>query len=406
MKRVIVFMTFYIIIAIPAGCTVLQPMDTGDIITEAVSQAFESSTAQTQTQSPTETASSPSITNTPVITGGPIPGPLGNQWYDWDNVGAYPGASVAQCGNRIAFQTLKRVDEHTYESYLSFANPDGSNCVRTKIKDPSNLNYKDGWVYFVKNDSIYKVKTDGSGLKRIFKTKNSISGATEVFINELLLVENRLYFFENIESKNNVKCIFEYINLDGNGPEIIEQFEHSKIGENADLFDYLPSLFYDSGMLYYTNTDLVDSKFDLYQYDISANKKDCIIKNLSAAYSCKIAVHGDKVYYNGKINAKEGLYAHNISTGKDEYFITTGNDGIFDFAFFDRWLLMSSDEGLYCYDMQEGKLYLAGGLGSACNIVPTQKYVYFEEPDDYPFLWPVTFNDGKVMKGACINSIK
>lgn len=78
-----------------------------------------------------------------------LPCLLGEKWYDWESAGAYPGASITQCGDRIAFLKPVVDRENGCIDYLAFADPDGSNCVCAEVIFPRCLNYKDGWVYYI-----------------------------------------------------------------------------------------------------------------------------------------------------------------------------------------------------------------------------------------------------------------
>lgn len=401
MKRIILNIIIMCAVSAILGCAKNPAADTA----QAVQTPRPKLTEQADTAAPTESAPTTDAETSikiQVIKTESIPGLLGTQWYEWDKVGAYPGASAVQCGDRIAFQMLKWLDEHSYDSYLSFADPDGSHCVTTKIKDSRSLNYKDGWVYIIyKDDCIYKVKTDGSGREKIFEAKSSIEGTTGVLLSELLLAHDKLYVFENIHYGKEEKSIFMRMNLDGSGAETIDEFVHLDATDKSDWYSYWPSVFYDSGAMYYTNTDLNKSTYDIYKYDIAANNKTCVVSGIISDYGCKIAARGEILYYR----CNEGLKTHIISSGKDELFTWAVSEGVFDFAFFDRWLLMSSDEGLYFYDHKSSELYLAENIGSCWYIMPTQNYVYYE-PDGYPFLYPIAFEDGTVTVGDEINTAK
>jgi len=410
MKHIVILLMVFLL-AISVGCSGVQNIN-GNSPVVSVSKTPEPSATETvQSAVPTENTSSPSAISspsneTPVIENGPIPGLLGNQWYDFDKAGAYPGACVVQCGDRIAFNNIIKTEGiMEYDSYLCFADPDGSNCVQTKVSS-EYPNYKDGWVYFTyyadHADCIYKIKTDGSGLTKIFKAQSSIEGTTGIALNDLLLVGNQIYVFEYIVHDKKATSIFMRMNLDGSGIEELDEFDH--IGIPDEYLHLLPtSLYYDSGKLYYVNADKRNTKFDLYQYDISTNEKTCLAKDLASNFCCKIAVRGDKIYYAGE----KGLSVFIISTGKNEVFAPTKNIAFLDFGFFDRWLLMTSDDGLYCYDLESGKLYLdEDSAGITANIVATQKYVFLEEAEDYPYLFPVTFQNGEINIGGIFNEIK
>ena len=393
MKRNI-FLITVLLAAILTGCAAIpsemasyaSPASTG-----TASKTPEPTMSEEFVTAATATPVMPSVTEaeTPVIIDAPIPDPLGDQWYDWDRVGAYPGASVVRCGDKIVFQMISGGEEMNYTCYLSFANPDGSGCVQTEIADARNPNYMDGWVYFIyEGDCIYKVKTDGSSLTRVYKEPPP-ERTTEVLLSDLLLVDDKLYIFANIGDADNEKSIFKCMSLDGTDTEILDEFSS---------FGYSKSLFYDSGKLFYINADLDNSVFDLYRYDIAANRITCLAQGLPTWYS-KIAVRGDKVYHD-----REGmLYVYTISTEKDEPFVKSEDFFIFDFGFFDRWLLITRDDGIYLYDLQGGELYYGGGPGLAVSIVPTQNDVYVEEIDDWPVLWPLIFQDGVVSMGETLN---
>lgn len=405
MKLIAVFIIALLLTAMPAGCTEKKPENTYNISPAVSASEMYSPTEPAKTPTYSESTASPSAAGpdeTYAITDGPIPGLSGNQWYDFDKVGAYPGASVVQCGDRIAFQMIKEGKGILeFDCYLSFADFDGSHCVQTNIKNSSNPNYKDGWVYIIyKDDCIYKVKVNGSKAKEVFKAKSNLDGTNDVFLSDLLLVEDKIYVFKNIEYENKLKSILVTMNLDGSGEKEIDEFEHPlKDIEFVSRSDYSPSLFYDSGKLYYINTDPDNNKFDLYRYEIAANNKTCLIKSLTGDYEFKIAVRGDLVYFSSG-----GLmHTYTISTGKNKVFSPAENlGGFFDFKFFDRWLLMTGD-GLYCYDLQTGKLYLADDYGITVDIVPTKNNVYIEEMEDYPTFWPVIFKNGEVTIGNCFN---
>lgn len=269
-------------------------------------------------------AASPKPSETPALNAGPLPDLTGNQWYDWDKVGAYPGASVVQCGDRIAFETVKYIDEHECDYILTFADPDGSNSLLTEVESIRNPNYKDGWVYFISNkdNCIFKIKPDGTGLKKVYKAKSS-EATTELLLSDLLLVEDRLYFFECIEHRDKAKIGLLSISLNGKDEEIIDEFADKKLNSENYWFGIKYALFYDSGKLYYMDADFGDFKyhverFDLYQYDIALKTKACIARSLPTIFD-KIAVRGDSVYhaYNGEI------YMYSLAEGKDTAIIDT-----------------------------------------------------------------------------------
>jgi len=396
-KRIRLLIVILLIASVLSGCVEKQVEISASVSPAGdptASQTPEPSLAGTALPSSAQSSVSPSNTETktktPVIIDAPLPDLQGTDWYDWDRVGTYPGASVVQCGDKIAFQMIHGGEELAYISYLSFANPDGSNYVQTEIANSSNLNYKDGWVYFIyKDNCIYKVKTDGSELTEIFKATNP-EGTAQVWLSDLLLVDDKMYVFENIENGENEKSIFKRISLDGTNFEELDEF---------DSFGYSKSLFYDSGKLYYISANLDRDISVLYQYDIAANNLTCLTQDLPTDYS-KIAVRGDKVYHE----RDWAPYVYTISTCTDEPLISA-DFVVYDFGIFDRWLLMTGDDGIYFYELQTGKLYYGCEFGNAVSIVPTQNYVYLEEIDDWPILWPLIIQNGSVTVGEVFNLI-
>ena len=98
MKRIIVLVLITAVIMSFAACSGQVPeTQTAAPIVSETAAVTPSPTAQPEPSQPAEGA--PVI----AITDEPMPGLLGSGLYDWDKVGAYPGASVTQCGDRIAF---------------------------------------------------------------------------------------------------------------------------------------------------------------------------------------------------------------------------------------------------------------------------------------------------------------
>lgn len=389
MKRTIPFIMTILLILSLAGCVKVQPAEPSTTPSPTASPAASPSSIPT-TPVPTEA-------KTPIITDGPIPELLGNQWYDWDRVGRYPGSSVVECGdkiclNMIGYDTSGKTDTDYY--YLSFANADGSGYKKTKLLYTGSRNYKDEWVYMIYSrgdkDGIYKVKTNGNGLQKLYEARST--GAKKlVCIDDLLLIDDKLYFIEEDASRE--MCSIKCIDLYGGSLEILDETPSCYYGT---------SLYYHNGNLYYMAEGLNAQQYDIFQYNTDTGDITMTAENIDMDIS-RYVIAGDKLFHTIPTGTNENaLYVHSLSTGRDEQLIHADIGYIHDFSLFDRWLLIYCDKGLMGYDLPTGKLYLLNNVpwakdmeGCTLLIESTPKCVYLEF-DKWGYLYPIIFANGKV----------
>ncbi len=412
MKRMIAFIFSFLVVVSLAGCagqqgSTLPTAPAATIATPATATPVES------TPSPIQTTSAPVETAAPVIKDGPIPGLLGEKWYDWDKVGAYPGSEVAAWGGRIAFQTIAKNGSNLFESHLSLANTDGSDSKYTDILinsgdflgllKPSRMNYRDGWVYLIRSDNgkdhIYKVKEDGTSPIRLPTAEDTQYAEKEYFYDALLLINDKLYFTIEVEMGKVYHSVLARMNTDGSYEERLEESDSR----------YFSVLYYDAGKFYYECYDVNEDISELYQLDIAtgASKPIGEIDTLDI----KFVVRGDQAIFTEPYDSTNDnicmVNVCSISSGKKETLIDANLD-IIDYALFDRWLLMIDGfKGLLGYDFTTGKLYLLSDSPFIDNvqIAITADQAYLQSIISGS-LYPIQFANGKVTIGPNINEAK
>ena len=266
-----------------SGCTALEE------VVSAPAPTASPSAAPTATLTPSATAvstpfPSSSPTPTPLSTTAPaarlvatakLPAPETGSWYEWDIAGNYP----ANPGGYdflyyvMAQDILIRTD--SIGSSLTISRLDGTEIQVLDEEACRDINYCDGWIYYLKDDGVWRSQLNGNDQQRI------ISRSTDTLYDSLFVYDGRIYLIRYYQE------YIETYHLDGS--------DHRNI-DVPDIPDY--GYFFSDGYLYYgaNSAEAIEygpDSSDIWRYDLSTGKA---VKLVSAVYGWPI-VRGGMVYY-------------------------------------------------------------------------------------------------------------
>lgn len=160
--------------------------------------------------------------------------------------GPVPGAEMATDG--------KKLYGFDIDCNLCSYNPDGT-AMKQIIKSPKGidgplpyheLSYSNGWLYYMENDTIYRVKTDGTKKIKLYEEKNLLYKNDFYRIKKSLVIGDSLYYLQENKSKTILYCV------DSSGRKLI----------TTDLSSASTQIIAYQGCLYYFNNDELLTKHD------------------------------------------------------------------------------------------------------------------------------------------------
>jgi hypothetical protein len=183
-----------------------------------------------------------------------LPAPKESEWFEWDKAGTYFANMIGNGYILYNEETDLLICTKSSPDDLIVCHLDGTDkCVLDNVAF-GTVNYFDGWIYYMRQDGVWKVKPDGTEKHLI------IEKPLDFFTDQLFVYDNSVYLMRDYE-----ETIFSS-DLEG------------KNEKSIDVPGLIMGFYYfDNGYLYYGSTDENNEAYNIVKYELSVGKAKKII---------------------------------------------------------------------------------------------------------------------------------
>jgi len=295
------------------------------------------------------------------------PAPSGDG-YEWNIAGNYPENKWFIYDDRSDLFIRVTANSEGQPACLLSSRLDGSD--ETVLDSSAGeypygaVNWYDGWVYFLKDDDVWRVKPDGKEKQRIISSHRGEDNIGRV----LMIYDGRIYLW----TANN---------------DIIETYAPDGSGYKALDVPDIPMglLFFEKGYLYYGAVEKGEDGGDvwsIYRYNLKTGKA----KELTRCAFGPLAVRDGWAYYFDDTLCR----TNEKKTENLDVMLTD------ELPVYRNYLLYFGDTGALCvYDLDTAQVYELFPMPGDADWISVARDSVFLSQEDGNVLYRITFEDGK-----------
>ncbi|MEG6523444.1 hypothetical protein [Desulfotomaculum sp. 1211_IL3151] len=234
----------------------------------------------------------------------------------------------------------------------------------------------DGWIYFSKQADVYRIRTDGTKLSRLYTARTAASSDYSVTIWDILAVDDKLYvLYSDSTVKPGNKVIS--MNLDGSSPQVIYE-SLSSLGAAMTIYD---------GQIFL----LTQNTLSVMRYDIRENNVNTfVLKNArmkAGNYYLQVSSAGRLYFYSAPADYGD--------TSSAAYSFNPDGSDVRQETVYSRYIIV--DNTIFYYECSDGNIYstLLNGDSTPVKVTDSKIRGFFTYHNGYHYTYNFVQSRGK-----------